>query len=80
MKRPAAAGKKPWSASPAGARSVPELVIRSTFIVGFPGETDADFQILLDWLDGRSSIASAVSLRAVAVRSPTTWPRRLQTK
>src|SRR5499425_655230 len=29
----------------------PELTIRSTFIVGFPGETDADFQALLDWLD-----------------------------
>ncbi len=29
----------------------PELVIRSTFIVGFPGETEDDFQILLDWLE-----------------------------
>ena len=29
----------------------PELVIRSTFIVGFPGETDADFEQLLDFLD-----------------------------
>ena len=29
----------------------PELGVRSTFIVGFPGETEADFQILLDWLD-----------------------------
>jgi ribosomal protein S12 methylthiotransferase len=29
----------------------PDLTIRSTFIVGFPGETDADFQMLLDWLD-----------------------------
>jgi ribosomal protein S12 methylthiotransferase len=28
----------------------PDLAIRSTFIVGFPGETEADFQILLDWL------------------------------
>lgn len=28
----------------------PELVIRSTFIVGFPGETEDDFQMLLDWL------------------------------
>lgn len=28
----------------------PDLVIRSTFIVGFPGETEDDFQELLDWL------------------------------
>jgi len=29
----------------------PDLTLRSTFIVGFPGETDADFANLLDWLD-----------------------------
>src|SRR5205807_4368492 len=29
----------------------PDLTIRSTFIVGFPGETDADFEFLLEWLD-----------------------------
>ena len=28
----------------------PDLAIRSTFIVGFPGETDADFDMLLDWM------------------------------
>jgi ribosomal protein S12 methylthiotransferase len=28
----------------------PELTLRSTFIVGFPGETEEDFQLLLDWL------------------------------
>ena len=28
----------------------PELVIRSTFVVGFPGETEEDFVMLLDWL------------------------------
>lgn len=29
----------------------PDLAIRSTFIAGFPGETEDDFQQLLDWLD-----------------------------
>ena len=28
----------------------PDLAIRSTFIVGFPGETEEDFELLLDWL------------------------------
>ncbi|WP_235976702.1 30S ribosomal protein S12 methylthiotransferase RimO [Sandaracinobacteroides hominis] len=29
----------------------PDIAIRSTFIAGYPGETEADFQYLLDWLD-----------------------------
>jgi len=28
----------------------PDIAIRSTFIVGFPGETDADFEYLLQWM------------------------------
>jgi len=32
----------------------PELTLRSTFIVGFPGETDADFDMLLEWLEQAS--------------------------
>jgi len=32
-------------------KECPDLVIRSTFIVGFPGETEAEFQELLDWLE-----------------------------
>ncbi|HEV3373560.1 MAG TPA: 30S ribosomal protein S12 methylthiotransferase RimO, partial [Xanthobacteraceae bacterium] len=49
MKRPAAQAEtlgrlRQW-------RTIcPDLTIRSTFIVGFPGETEADFQMLLDWL------------------------------
>ena len=50
MKRPANEAKvlerlRNWRAI------APDLTIRSTFVVGFPGETEADFQYLLDWLD-----------------------------
>jgi ribosomal protein S12 methylthiotransferase len=50
MKRPAAQDKtleriKRWR------EQCPELTLRSTFIVGFPGETESDFAYLLDWLD-----------------------------
>jgi ribosomal protein S12 methylthiotransferase len=31
--------------------AVPDIAIRSTFIVGFPGETESDFAVLLDWLE-----------------------------
>ena len=50
MKRPANDAKvlerlRAW-------RSIcPDIAIRSSFVVGFPGETEADFQYLLDWLD-----------------------------
>lgn len=50
MKRPAAAEGtldrlREWR------RVCPDLVLRSTFIVGFPGETEAEFEELLAWLD-----------------------------
>ena len=50
MKRPAAAEGtldrlREWR------RTCPDLVLRSTFIVGFPGETEAEFEELLAWLD-----------------------------
>ncbi len=32
-------------------RDCPDLTLRSTFIVGFPGETEAEFEELLQWLD-----------------------------
>ncbi|MCB2077240.1 MAG: 30S ribosomal protein S12 methylthiotransferase RimO [Novosphingobium sp.] len=50
MKRPANEAKvlerlRQW-------RSIcPDIAIRSSFVVGFPGETDADFEYLLEWLD-----------------------------
>jgi ribosomal protein S12 methylthiotransferase len=49
MKRPAAAENtleriKAWR------RTVPDITLRSTFIVGFPGETESDFEELLSWL------------------------------
>ncbi|MGL4636926.1 MAG: 30S ribosomal protein S12 methylthiotransferase RimO [Beijerinckiaceae bacterium] len=50
MRRPASQGKtmdriRRWR------ELCPDLTIRSTFIVGFPGETDEDFEMLLDFLD-----------------------------
>ena len=50
MARPAAAAKTldeiaRWRAI------CPEITLRSTFIVGYPGETEAEFQTLLDWLE-----------------------------
>ena len=50
MARPAAAAKTldeiaAWRAI------CPEITLRSTFIVGYPGETEAEFQTLLDWMD-----------------------------
>ncbi len=49
MKRPAAA-ENTLERIAAWRRIVPDLTVRSTFIVGFPGETDADFEELLSWL------------------------------
>ncbi|MGH8443931.1 MAG: 30S ribosomal protein S12 methylthiotransferase RimO [Solimonas sp.] len=50
MKRPAAA-EDTLQRIHAWRKIVPDLTIRSTFIVGFPGETERDFELLLDWLD-----------------------------
>ena len=49
MKRPANEAKvlerlKSWR------EICPDIAVRSSFVVGFPGETEADFQYLLDWL------------------------------
>ncbi|MCZ8170118.1 MAG: 30S ribosomal protein S12 methylthiotransferase RimO [Brevundimonas sp.] len=50
MKRPANEAKvlerlRSWRAI------CPDIAVRSSFVVGFPGETEEDFQYLLDWLD-----------------------------
>ncbi|RWR32286.1 30S ribosomal protein S12 methylthiotransferase RimO [Sinirhodobacter populi] len=50
MARPAASARTldeiaAWRAT------CPDIVLRSTFIVGYPGETEAEFQYLLDWMD-----------------------------
>ena len=49
MKRPAAA-EKTLERIQAWRKICPDLTIRSTFIAGFPGETEAEFQELLDFL------------------------------
>ena len=50
MKRPAS-GEKNIERILAWRQACPDLVIRSTFIAGFPGETEAEFDYLLDFLD-----------------------------
>jgi len=49
MKRPAS-GEKNLERIARWRELCPEIVIRSTFIAGFPGETEAEFQHLLDFL------------------------------
>jgi ribosomal protein S12 methylthiotransferase len=48
MRRPAAA-ENTLERIAAWRKAVPEITLRSTFIVGFPGETDEDFEELLEW-------------------------------
>jgi ribosomal protein S12 methylthiotransferase len=50
MKRPGQV-EKTLSRIKAWREVCPDLTIRSTFIVGFPGETQAEFEELLAWLD-----------------------------
>ncbi len=49
MRRPAAQ-EKTLGRIQSWRQTCPELAIRSTFIVGFPGETEEDFSFLLEWL------------------------------
>ena len=50
MARPAA-GAKTLDEIAAWREICPDITLRSTFIVGYPGETEAEFQHLLDWMD-----------------------------
>ena len=50
MKRPAS-GEKNLERILAWRKACPDLVIRSTFIAGFPGETEEEFEYLLNFLD-----------------------------
>jgi ribosomal protein S12 methylthiotransferase len=50
MKRPAAQ-EKTLKRIARWREMCPDLTLRSTFIVGFPGETDEDFELLLQWLE-----------------------------
>ena len=68
---PAGGAGKDAGAHPCLARICPSLTIRSTFIVGFPGETEDDFPSCSTGSTRRSSIASAVSATS---RSTAPWP------
>ncbi|WP_147164487.1 30S ribosomal protein S12 methylthiotransferase RimO [Pararhodospirillum oryzae] len=74
MRRPAAQDKvldrlASWRAQ------CPDLTVRSTFIVGFPGETEADFQALLDWLaEARLDRVGCFKFEAVAGVPASTYP------
>ena len=50
MARPAAA-ERTLDEIAAWRSDCPDIALRSTFIVGYPGETEAEFQHLLDWMD-----------------------------
>lgn len=50
MARPAAA-ERTLDEIAAWRADCPDIALRSTFIVGYPGETEAEFQHLLDWMD-----------------------------
>jgi ribosomal protein S12 methylthiotransferase len=50
MARPAAAAKT-LDEIAAWRDACPDITLRSTFIVGYPGETEEEFQTLLDWMD-----------------------------
>jgi len=59
----------------------PELVIRSTFIVGFPGETEADFELLLEFLpEARLDRVGCFAFSPVAGAAANRLPDQLPTE
>jgi ribosomal protein S12 methylthiotransferase len=63
--------------------AIPDLALRSTFVVGFPGETDAEFQHLLDFLtvaelDWVTAFAYSEEDGTVAARMPDQVPVALR--
>jgi ribosomal protein S12 methylthiotransferase len=77
--------KRPYSADRAHAvldklrAAMPELALRSTFVVGFPGETDEEFRALLDFLpaaqlDWVTAFAYSEEEGTVAARMPDQLP------
>ena len=79
MKRPAN-GEKNLDRIRKWREICPEIVIRSTFIAGFPGETEEEFQHLLDFLRRRSTEQAASLTRPSRVPQPTNWKAPCQTK
>jgi len=57
MKRPAS-GEKNLERILAWRKACPDLVIRSTFIAGFPGETEEDFKEILTFMNNASFVTS----------------------
>ncbi len=74
MKRPANEAKvlqrlKEWRGM------VPDIAVRSSFVVGFPGETDEDFNYLLNWLeDAQLDRVGAFRFEAVEGAAATAMP------
>jgi ribosomal protein S12 methylthiotransferase len=82
MKRPAS-GERNLERLLAWRAACPELVVRSTFIAGFPGETEAEFQALLDFvreaqIDRAGCFAYSPVTGAVANELPGALPDELR--
>ena len=76
MRRPAA-GEKTLERIRRWREMAPDLSLRSTFIVGFPGETDADFDELLAWLaEAKLDRVGCFRFEPVAGAAPTPWRTR----